>query len=55
VVIAIDEFQQILEYPEKQTYACLRSVVQQLKNVCFVFSGSQQPLMTDLFANPERP
>jgi hypothetical protein len=55
VVIAIDEFQQILEYPEKQTDAWLRSVVQHLKNVCFVFSGSQQHLMTDLFANPERP
>ncbi len=55
VVIAIDEFQQILEYPEKQTDAWLRSIVQQLKNVCFIFSGSQQHLMTDLFANPERP
>jgi len=55
VVIAIDEFQQILEYPEKQTDAWLRSLVQQLKNVTFIFSGSQQHLMKDLFANPERP
>jgi AAA+ ATPase superfamily predicted ATPase len=55
VVIAIDEFQQILEYPEKQTDAWLRSLVQQLKNVSFIFSGSQQHLMTDLFANPSRP
>jgi AAA+ ATPase superfamily predicted ATPase len=55
VVIAIDEFQQILEYPEKQTDAWLRSIIQQLKNVSFIFSGSQQHLMTDLFANPERP
>jgi uncharacterized protein len=55
VVIAIDEFQQILEYPEKQTDAWLRSVVQQLKNCCFIFSGSQQHLMTDLFTNPARP
>ena len=55
VVIAIDEFQQILEYPEQQTDAWLRSLVQKLKNVCFVFSGSQQHLMTDLFANPGRP
>ncbi|MDF1573058.1 MAG: ATP-binding protein [Bacteroidales bacterium] len=55
VVIAIDEFQQILEYPEKQTDAWLRSVVQQLRNVNFIFSGSQQHLMTDLFTNPARP
>lgn len=55
VVIAIDEFQQILEYPEKQTDAWMRSVVQQLRNISFIFSGSQQHLMTDLFANPARP
>jgi hypothetical protein len=55
VVIAIDEFQQILEYPEKQTDSWLRSLVQKLKNVSFIFSGSQQHLMTDLFANPGRP
>jgi hypothetical protein len=55
VVIAIDEFQQILEYPEKQIDSWLRSLVQELKNVSFIFSGSQQHLMTDLFANPERP
>ncbi len=55
VVIAIDEFQQILEYPEKRTDAWLRTLVQQLKNITFVFSGSQQHLMRDLFSNPERP
>jgi hypothetical protein len=30
-------------------------VIQRLTNVVFIFSGSQQHLMTDLFANPERP
>jgi hypothetical protein len=55
VVIAIDEFQQIIEYPEKQTDAWLRSLVQQLNNISFIFSGSHQHMMTDLFANPERP
>lgn len=55
VVIAIDEFQQILEYPEKQTDAWLRSIVQNLNNVTFIFSGSHQHLMADMFANPERP
>lgn len=53
--IAIDEFQQILNYPEEQTDAWLRSVIQKLTNVIFIFAGSQQHLMQELFANPQRP
>lgn len=55
IVIAIDEFQQILHYPEKTTDAWLRSIIQTLTNVAFIFSGSQQHLMMDLFSNPSRP
>jgi len=55
VVIAIDEFQQICNYPEKNTDAWLRSRIQQLKNVIFIFSGSQQHLMAELFSSPKRP
>jgi len=55
VVIAIDEFQQILKFPEKQTDAWLRSKIQQLKNLTFIFSGSQQQLMVELFSSPSRP
>lgn len=55
VLFAIDEFQQILNYPEKRVDAWLRTLIQQLKNVTFIFSGSQQHLMNDLFSNPERP
>lgn len=55
VVIAIDEFQQITNYPEKNTEAWLRSRIQQLKNVVFIFSGSQQHLMTNLFTSAKRP
>ena len=55
VLIAIDEFQQILEYPEKKTDAWLRSIIQSLNNVRFIFSGSQQHLMTELFSDPSRP
>lgn len=54
-VIAIDEFQQILTYPEQNTDAWLRSRVQTLKNVVFIFSGSQQHLMNELFTSPKRP
>ena len=55
VLFAIDEFQQILNFPEKNTEAWLRGIIQQLKNVVFIFSGSQQHLMYDIFSNPARP
>jgi len=55
VLIAIDEFQQILGYPESNTDAWLRSIMQQLNNVVFIFSGSQQHLMTKLFTTPSKP
>jgi len=54
-IVAIDEFQQILNYPEKNTDAWLRTRMQQLKNVAFIFSGSQQHLMNELFTSPKRP
>lgn len=54
-IIAIDEFQQILNYPEKNTDAWLRSIIQQLKNVVFIFSGSQQHIMNEMFTSPNRP
>jgi len=55
VIIAIDEFQQIMNYPEKNTDAFLRSIIQSHSNVRFIFSGSQQHLMMQLFADPSRP
>ena len=53
--IAIDEFQQILEYPEKNVEALLRSYVQFCPNVHFIFSGSKQHLMLDIFSSAKRP
>lgn len=53
--IAIDEFQQINEYPEKGTEALLRSHIQFCNNVHFIFSGSKQHLMADMFSSPKRP
>lgn len=55
VLFAIDEFQQILNYPEKTVEAWLRKIIQQLKNVVFIFSGSQPHLMSEMFANPAKP
>ena len=53
--IAIDEFQQILEYPESNVEALLRSYVQFCPNVHFIFSGSKQHLMSDIFSSASRP
>ena len=55
VLFAIDEFQQILNFPEKNMEAWLRTIIQQLKNVVFIFSGSQQHLMNDIFSDPSKP
>lgn len=54
-VIAIDEFQQILNYPEKNVEALLRTCIQQLKNVHFIFCGSNQKMMHHIFNNAKRP
>lgn len=55
VVIALDEFQQITQYPENQTEAWLRAQIQRLRNTTFVFSGSQQTLLQEMFASAKRP
>lgn len=55
VYIAIDEFQQIAEYPEKGTEALLRSYIQFSHHVHFIFSGSRQHLMTEIFATAKHP
>ncbi|MBI2967651.1 MAG: ATP-binding protein [Bacteroidetes bacterium] len=53
-VIAFDEFQQINEYPEKNTEKLLRSSIQQLKNSQFLFSGSQRHLLLSMFSDAKR-
>jgi hypothetical protein len=55
VVIAIDEFQQILEYPEQNMEALLRTLVQEMPMVRFIFSGSKMHLMKAIFTESKRP
>jgi hypothetical protein len=55
VLLAVDEFQQINNYPEQQTEALLRTHIQSLKHTHFIFSGSKRSLMVDLFSNAKRP
>jgi AAA+ ATPase superfamily predicted ATPase len=53
--VAIDEFQQILEYPETGVEALLRSYTQLLPNVRFIFAGSKKHLMDAMFSEAKRP
>jgi hypothetical protein len=54
-VLAIDEFQQVINYPEKNIEAVLRTYVQQTSNVSMVFSGSRKHILTGIFFSPDRP
>ena len=55
VILAIDEFQQIREYEGVNMEAVLRSHIQHLHNVRFIFCGSKKHIMADMFANAKRP
>jgi hypothetical protein len=55
VYIAFDEFQQITDYPDKGVEALLRSHIQFLPNVKFIFSGSKKHLMDAMFSSVNRP
>ena len=55
IYVAIDEFQQIAEYPEKNVEALLRSYIQFIPNVVFVFAGSKQHIMAEMFTSAKRP
>ena len=55
ILVAIDEFQQIREYPEPNMEELLRTYIQPLKNVNFVFCGSKKHMMADIFINAKKP
>jgi uncharacterized protein len=55
VAIAIDEFQQITNYPEKNLEAILRTHLQTMNNVSIIFSGSKKHILTEIFSSPDRP
>ncbi|MBE6240490.1 MAG: ATP-binding protein [Bacteroidales bacterium] len=54
-ILAIDEFQQIREYPEKTSEAFIRTLVQQCSRTSFIFCGSKRHMMTDIFYSPSKP
>lgn len=54
-IVAIDEFQQITKYPEKNIEALLRTYIQQLRNSRFIFAGSERHLMQEMFVSAAHP
>lgn len=54
-IVAIDEFQQIAYFEEKNIEELLRTKVQHQQNTNFVFAGSEKHLLEEIFNNPERP
>lgn len=54
-VMAIDEFQQIAKYPEKNIEALLRTHIQKLRNCHFIFAGSERHMMQEMFTSAARP
>ncbi len=55
-LVAIDEFQKIIDYPNGQNVeATLRTHIQRCSNATFLFSGSKRHLMSEMFMSPSRP
>ena len=55
IVIAFDEFQEVAKYTNADLFEKqLRSCIQQHSNICYIFSGSQQHLLTAMFKSQKR-
>ena len=54
-IFAIDEFQQIDRYPEKNVEALLRSYVQTMNNCRFIFAGSNRHILENMFHSAAKP
>lgn len=54
-ILAIDEFQQIANFPEKNVEALLRSHIQIISNCHFIFAGSEKHIMQEMFLAYGRP
>ena len=53
-IVAIDEFQQVRKY-DNNMEALLRSYIQPLRNVQFIFCGSKKHLMAEMFTDARSP
>lgn len=55
IVVAFDEFQQITEYSSPDAERRLRSCVQNLDDISFIFLGSKKHLLEKMFVDKQRP
>ena len=55
VVVAFDEFQQILDIKNKKIDAIIRKHIQYHDQISYIFSGSKRHLLTGLFTHHKRP
>lgn len=54
-IVAIDEFQQVGTYEGKNIEALLRTKIQRCKQTSFIFAGSKQHLMSNMFNSSSKP
>ena len=54
-IFAIDEFQQIAQYPEKNVEATLRAHIQKMNNCLFVYAGSNRHILENMFNSAAKP
>ena len=54
-IFAIDDFQQIAQYPEKNVEATLRAHIQKMNNCLFVFAGSNRHILENMFGSAAKP
>lgn len=54
-IFAIDELQQIANYPEKNVEALLRSYIQKMNNCLFIYAGSNRHILENMFNSAAKP
>ena len=54
-IFAIDEFQQIANYPEKNVEALLRTHIQKMNNCLFIYAGSDRHILENMFNSAAKP
>lgn len=54
-IFAIDEFQQIANYPEKNVEATLRTHIQKMNNCLFIYAGSNRHILENMFNSTAKP
>ena len=54
-IIAIDEFQRIANYPEKNVEELLRGKIQKLTNTHIIFAGSERRILSEMLQSDKRP